>query len=117
MEAWLLEVVSTINGFLADYLLIILLVGVGIWYTVKTKCVQVRCFGQGMKNVFGSISLNGKKEKSGMSSFQAFATAVAGQVGTGNIIGASGAILRSFWKAENGFTSSPRAQCGIFTQI
>lgn len=92
MEAWLLEVVSTINGFLADYLLILLLVGVGIWYTVKTKCVQVRCFGQGMKNVFGSISLNGKKEKSGMSSFQAFATAVAGQVGTGNIIGASGAI-------------------------
>lgn len=93
MEAWLLKVVSTINGFLSDYLLIVLLVGVGIWYTVKTKFVQVRCFGQGAKNVFGNISLKGKKEKSGMSSFQAFATAVAGQVGTGNIIGASGAIL------------------------
>ncbi|MBQ8658399.1 MAG: sodium:alanine symporter family protein [Clostridia bacterium] len=93
MEEWLLKVVSTINAFLADYILIVLLVGVGIWYTVKTKFVQVRCFGQGMKNVFGSVSLNGKKEKSGMSSFQAFATAVAGQVGTGNIIGASGAIL------------------------
>lgn len=93
MEAWLLKVVSTLNGFLADYLLIALLVCVGIWFTVKTKFVQVRCFGQGLKNVFGSISLNGKKEKRGMSSFQAFATAVAGQVGTGNIIGASGAIL------------------------
>ena len=93
MEEWLLKVVSTINAFLADYLLIVLLVGVGIWYTVKTRFVQVRCFGQGMKNVFGEVKLNGKKEKSGMSSFQAFATAVAGQVGTGNIIGASGAIL------------------------
>ncbi len=93
MQEWLLKVVSSINGFLADYLLIALLLGVGIWYTVKTKFVQVRCLGQGMKNVFGKVSLKGKKEKSGMSSFQAFATAVAGQVGTGNIIGASGAIL------------------------
>ncbi len=93
VEAWLLNVVATINSFLADYLLIVLLVGVGIWYTVKTRFVQVRCFGEGMKNVFKNLSLNGKKEKSGMSSFQAFATAVAGQVGTGNIIGASGAIL------------------------
>ncbi|MBO5737497.1 MAG: sodium:alanine symporter family protein, partial [Clostridia bacterium] len=93
MEAWLLKVVGSINAFLADYFLLALLLGVGIWYTVKTKFVQVRCFGQGMKTVFGNISFKGKKEKSGMSSFQAFATAVAGQVGTGNIIGASGAIL------------------------
>jgi len=93
MEAWLLKVVATINGFLADYLLIALLVGVGVWYTVKTRFVQVRCFGEGMKNVFGNASLKGKKAKSGMSSFQAFTTAVAGQVGTGNIIGAYGAIL------------------------
>ena len=93
MEEWLLKVVGTVNAFLSDYFLIALLVGVGIWYTVRTKFVQVRCLGQGMKNVFGKMSLNGKKQKGGMSSFQAFATAVAGQVGTGNIIGASGAIL------------------------
>ena len=93
MEGKLLEFVSSINAFLADYLLIALLVGVGIWYTVKTKFVQVRCFGQGIKKVFGNVNLKGKKEKSGMSTFQAFTTAVAGQVGTGNIIGASGAIL------------------------
>ena len=93
IEKWLLKVVSTINAFLADYFLLVLLVGVGIWYTIRTKFVQVRCFGQGMKNVFGNMKLNGKKQASGMSSFQAFATAVAGQVGTGNIIGASGAIL------------------------
>ena len=89
MEAKLLEIVSTINSYLADYILIILLVGVGIFFTIKTRFVQVRCFGEGFKKVFGSI---GKKSE-GISSFQALATAVAAQVGAGNIVGASGAIL------------------------
>ena len=89
----LLSVVQTVNSYLSDYILIILLVGVGVFYTVKTRCVQVRCFKQGMKQVFGNVKLNGGKQKKGMSSFQAFTTAVAAQVGTGNIIGASGAIL------------------------
>ncbi len=89
----LLEIVQTINAYLSDYILIVLLVGVGIFYTVKTRFVQIRCFKQGMKQVFGNVKLNGGKQKSGMSSFQAFTAAVAAQVGTGNIIGASGAIL------------------------
>ena len=89
----LLKVVQTINAYLSDYVLIILLIGIGVFYTVKTRFVQVRCFKQGMKQVFGNAKLNGKKEKSGMSSFQAFTAAVAAQVGTGNIVGASGAIL------------------------
>ncbi len=90
---WLLGVVSTINAYLSDYILIILLVGVGIFYSIKTRFVQVRCFKQGMKQVFGNLKLKGGKQKGGMSSFQAFTAAVAAQVGTGNIIGASGAIL------------------------
>ena len=90
---WLENALASVNNVLADYILVVLLVAVGLFYTIKTKFVQVRCFGQGMKKVFGSINLNGKKQKSGMSSFQAFATAVAAQVGTGNIIGACGAIL------------------------
>ena len=89
----LLKVVQTINMYTADYILIILLVGVGIFYTIKTRFVQVRCFGEGMKNAFGNFSLRGGKQKSGMSSFQALATAIAAQVGTGNIVGACGAIL------------------------
>ncbi|MBQ3596401.1 MAG: alanine:cation symporter family protein [Clostridia bacterium] len=93
MEEFLLKIVSLVNTYLADYILLILLVGVGLFYTIRTRFVQVRCLGEGMKKVFGGIKLNGKKEKSGMSSFQAFTTAVAAQVGTGNIIGASGAIL------------------------
>ncbi len=89
----LLPVVQKINGYLSDYVLIVLLLGAGLFFSFKTKFVQVRCFGEGMKKVFGNLTLNGKKHESGMSSFQALATAIAAQVGTGNIVGASGAIL------------------------
>ena len=89
----LLQLVQTINAYLSDYVLVILLIVVGLWYTVKTRFVQIRFFPEGIKSVFGNISLNGKKHESGMSSFQALATAIAAQVGTGNIVGASGAIL------------------------
>ena len=89
----LLKIVQTINMYLSDYILIILLVGTGLFFSVKTKFVQVRCFGEGMRKVFGGISLSGKKNKNSMTSFQALATAVAAQVGTGNIVGSCGAIL------------------------
>ncbi len=89
----LLHIVQTINAYLSDYVLIILLIGIGLFYTIRTRFVQVRCFGEGWKKMFGNFSLNGKKHKQGMSSFQALATAIAAQVGTGNIVGASGAIL------------------------
>lgn len=91
MIEWLTNVVSTVNGFLADYILVVLLIAVGLFYTIRTKFVQVRCFGQGLKNVFGRREKG--DHKGGMSSFQAFTTAVAAQVGTGNIVGACGAIL------------------------
>ncbi len=87
------DLVVLANSYLADYVLIILLVGTGLFFTFKTKFVQVRCFGEGMKKVFGNLSLRGGKNQSGLSSFQALATAIAAQVGTGNIIGATGAIL------------------------
>ena len=89
----LLSIVKTINAYLSDYILIFLLVGVGLFYSIKTNFVQIRCFGEGMKKVFGNLSLKGGAQKQGMTSFQALATAIAAQVGTGNIVGASGAIL------------------------
>ncbi len=89
----LLYLVKAVNSYLTDYVLIFLLVGVGILYTIATRFVQVRCFGEGLKKVFGNFKLVGGKNKGGMSSFQALATAIAAQVGTGNIVGASGAIL------------------------
>ena len=92
LSATLLPIVQKINGYLADYVLIFLLVGAGLWFTIKTGFVQ-RYLGQGLKSIFGNLSLKGDKQESGMSSFQAVATAIAAQVGTGNIVGASGAIL------------------------
>ena len=88
-----LPLVSWINSSLSDYVLTILLAGAGIYFTFKTRFVQLRCFKEGLKNAFGTFSLNGKGSKRGLSSFQALTAAVAAQVGTGNIVGASGAIL------------------------
>lgn len=86
--------VSTLNSWLTDYILLILLVGCGLFYTIRTRFVQVRYFGEGFKNLFGNFSINGKKaDKNGMSSFQALTTAIAAQVGTGNIVGACSAII------------------------
>ncbi len=93
IESVLFPVVCKINEYLSNYILVFLLVGVGLWYSIKTRFVQVRCFGEGMRRVFGNLTLKGGKQESGMSSFQALATAIAAQVGTGNIVGASGAIL------------------------
>ena len=93
MEQAVFNFAATVNKYLSDYILIFLLIGVGLFYSIKTGFVQIRCFGEGMKKTFGNINLNGKKDKNSMSSFQALATAIAAQVGTGNIVGASGAIL------------------------
>ena len=93
LEAWLYHVVCNINVTLSSYILVFLLIGVGLWYSIRTRFIQVRCFGEGMRRVFGNLSLRGGRQERGMSSFQALATAIAAQVGTGNIVGASGAIL------------------------
>ena len=93
IESVLFPIVCKINEYLSNYILVFLLVGVGLWYSIKTRFIQVRCFGEGMRKVFGNLKLKGDRHDSGMSSFQALATAIAAQVGTGNIVGASGAIL------------------------
>jgi len=93
LENVLYPVVCTINEYLSSYILVFLLVAVGLWFSIRTKFVQIRCFGEGVRRVFGNFHLHGGAQESGMTSFQALATAIAAQVGTGNIIGASGAIL------------------------
>ncbi len=93
MQDFLYSLITKLNGYLSDYILVFLLLGVGLFYSFRTRFVQLRCFGEGMKKTFGTLSLHGGHHHSGMSSFQALATAIAAQVGTGNIVGASGAIL------------------------
>lgn len=86
-------IVQTINTYLSDYILLFLLLGTGFFFTVKTRFVQVRCLGEGFRHMFGGIKSDKSENGSSLSSFQALATAIAAQVGTGNIVGASGAIL------------------------
>ena len=96
-------VVSDISGFVWNNLLLYLLVLTGVLFSIRTRFVQVRHLGTGFKRMFGSFSLNGKKaDHEGMSSFQALTTAIAAQVGTGNITGcatalASGGPGAIFW--------------------
>ena len=75
-------------------ILIILLCGTGIYFTIRLKFIQIRKFGEGFKLVFGNISLKGEKGKNGeMTTFQSLATAIAAQVGTGNLAGAATALI------------------------
>ena len=103
------NIVSSVNSFLWDFFLLFALVGTGVWFTIKTKGVQVRYFTKGFKQVFGNIKLSGDKAgKDGMSSFQALATSIAAQVGTGNLAGAATAIATGgmgaiFWMWVSAF--------------
>ena len=84
MESVLTNAVTIINDILWNkwLLLLFLLLGCGVFFSFRTRFVQVRKFKEGMRLVFGSVSLSGKKAgKDGMSSFQALATAIAAQVG------------------------------------
>ncbi len=90
----LTQVVKDINSVLwGMYCLIPLLVGTGIYFTCKLKFVQLRRMGEICRQAFGGMTLFGEKAgKHGMSSFQSLATAIAAQVGTGNLAGAATAI-------------------------
>ncbi len=89
-----LELVTGVKGYLWDIILPLLLCGTGIYFTIRLNFVQIRRFPAAFKAVFGNIKLFGTKaDKEGMSSFQSLATAVAAQVGTGNIAGAASAIV------------------------
>ncbi|MEG0233412.1 MAG: sodium:alanine symporter family protein [Hafnia sp.] len=103
------QLVNQVNSLLWDELLIFLLCGTGIYYTLRLGFIQIRHFGSGFKALFGGISLSGAKaDKQGMSSFQAVATAIAGQVGTGNLAGPATAIVAGgpgaiFWMWVSSF--------------
>lgn len=102
------SVVQIVNKVLWDYALIFLLVGTGIFFTFRLGFVQIRKFGSGLKKMFGNFSLHGKDHKDGLSSFQALTTAIAAQVGTGNIAGAATALASGgpgaiFWMWVSAF--------------
>lgn len=80
-------VINAINSFLYNRLLIILLIGAGLYFTIRTKLPQIRLFGEACRAV-----MEKPEDKKKMSSFQALMVSTASRVGTGNIIGVSSAI-------------------------
>lgn len=111
MEAFLTGIVAAVNDILwnKQLLLLFLLLGSGIYFTIRTRFVQVRKFRAGCKQLFGSVNLMGDQAgQEGMSSFQALTTAIAAQVGTGNITGCATALYSGgpgaiFWMWVSAF--------------
>ena len=100
----IIEVVSKVNGVINGVVwgwpMIILILGTGILITVRTKCMQVRRFGTSLgETIVPTVKSIGKKKKgqnkkeNSISQFEAFATAISGTVGTGNIVGVTSAIM------------------------
>ena len=118
--AFLDSIVSAMNDVLWSYVLIVLLVGCGIWFTIRTGFVQLRHLGE-MFRLIGE-GASSKPEKGHISTFQAFCVSTASRVGVGNIAGIAIAVVTGgpgavFWMwviailgAATGFIESTLAQ-------
>ncbi len=79
--------IGQISNLMYSYILIIILLGGGIWFTFRTKFVQFRMFKESIKVVMEKPDKEG-----GVSSFQALMVSTASRVGTGNIVGIATAV-------------------------
>ncbi|MDO4887739.1 MAG: sodium:alanine symporter family protein [Actinomycetaceae bacterium] len=84
----LADVLEQVNDWLSVHLLIWLLIGAGIYFTIRSRFIQIRLFGQMIRQIFDSRDRDGD----GISSFQAFAIGIASRVGVGNIAGVAIAV-------------------------
>ncbi|MEE3476291.1 MAG: alanine/glycine:cation symporter family protein [Candidatus Cryptobacteroides sp.] len=84
------RIVSAINYVVWSPALVVLLVGAGLYFSIRTRFVQLRRIGVMAHLLFGKKDK--PKEKKGVSSFEAFCIALSGRVGTGNIVGVATAI-------------------------
>ena len=105
----MLEFVKAVNEWMWGLILLIILCGTGIFFTFRLKFIQVRKFGEGCRLVFGHFKSSGGERKEGeMTPFQSLATAIAAQVGTGNLTGAATALIAGgpgaiFWMWVSAF--------------
>ena len=105
----MLEMVTKVNGFMWGLGLLLLLCGTGIYFTIRLRFIQVRRFGEGVRLVFGHMKgHSGEKKQGEMTPFQSMATAIAAQVGTGNLTGAATALISGgpgaiFWMWVSAF--------------
>lgn len=81
-------IISSISGYMYSYILIILLVAAGVYFSFRTRFVQIRLLNESVR-----VIAEPKKDKDSISSFQALMVSTASRVGTGNIVGVTGAII------------------------
>ena len=87
------DILSKLNDVMYTYVLIIMLVGVGIYFTIRTRGVQLRLLKDGLKTLIEkSDRVENEDGKKRVSSFQALMISTASRVGTGNIAGIATAI-------------------------
>lgn len=101
-------VIGLVNTVLWDYVLIFALIGIGIYLTVKLKFPQFSRLFPALKKMVSGIVNKEEVEEGKMSPFQALSTAIAAQVGTGNIVGVATAIAAggpgaAFWMLISAF--------------
>ncbi|GHT79868.1 alanine glycine permease [Spirochaetia bacterium] len=89
----LLNFFNAINGVFWGNFMVFVLVGTGIFFSFRLGFPQILKIKDSFLLVFGNLKSGEKADKKGMTSWQSLATAVAGQVGTGNIVGPATAIL------------------------
>ena len=105
----MLEFVKAVNEWMWGLILLVILCGTGIFFTIRLRFIQVRKFGEGCRLVFGHFKAAGGERKEGeMTPFQSLATAIAAQVGTGNLTGAATALISGgpgaiFWMWVSAF--------------
>jgi amino acid carrier protein len=84
----LATIFKDVNDWTTLHVLIWMLIGAGLYFTIRMRFVQIRLFGRMIRQIFDSRTSDGE----GISSFQAFAIGIASRVGTGNIAGVAIAI-------------------------
>ena len=121
------KIVSIINDIVWSPALVVLLVGAGLYFSIRTRFVQVRRFGLMVRSLSAPAQRDANGKKVGISSFEAFALALSGRVGTGNIVGVATAIALGgpgavFWMwviaflgASTAFVESTLAQLYNFS--
>ena len=103
------QINAAVNEFAWGPVMLVLLIGTGIYMSFRTGFVQIRRFGFIMRSTLGSIfKKRTEKDASNLSPFQAVSTALAGTVGTGNIAGVTGALFAGgpgavFWMWVSAF--------------
>ena len=117
---WLNDIIGVINNYLWSYVLIVMLIGIGLWFTVRTRFVQIRCIPEMFRLM--TEGAGAKPREGHISTFQAFCVSTASRVGVGNIAGIAIAVATGgpgavFWMwviatigAASGFVESTLAQ-------